>query len=1653
MNAKLFARYRYAFPVALFLLMGLPSYALRPDEKTGLEKRVAQAEQKAATIREVSAEQLDVAQLAEQSGIKVEWHPRLGTPLSIRGANLGQRRSYSGGKGLSLKGGGLYGQDAIAVLDNLARFYRVRDAAQEFAVKQTEEDSLGFHHVRLTQVHQGIRVFGADLIVHFDKGGQAYQVSGQYVPDIQAEVVPKIDAGEAVRIAQQNLTVMGNPEGTLREGPTLVIFARDVEPQLAYELMLSYDDPKAGPGRWRYWIDALGGQILLRYNDVEKVAAPTTNGTNATITGSILSGEGGQSLSVTSWHENTGYFYLYNTNRFWYVYNVASSGYPDYNTYAYRSTNDWGASDRAEMSAARNFDIVQRYYREVHGRNSFNNSGVYARANAHEGVNYVNAFWDGTDFHFGDGNGTTANSLAVLDVCGHEFTHAVDEYSANLIYSGESGALNESFSDIFGACIEFYAEPDGRALYPNKSPGTADWLCGEDCWLSSVALRDLRNPSNVATVGAGNQQPSRYKGTYWNPGGEVHQNDGVQNFFFYLLCEGGSGTNDGIIYSVTGIGVTNGEKVAYRALTVYCTPSTDYPSVRSAWISAAMDLNTNWASSVEAAWAACGITVTPPRVYFFPLDTDPGWSRQGQWAFGKPAGLGGTSYGHPDPTSGATGTNVFGVNLNGDYSTAVGGPYYLTAGPLNFGGYTGTKLQFQRWLNTDYPPFVYATIEVSSNGTSWTQIFSNVSGVEIADSAWGKYMYDISAVADNRTNVYVRWGHRVGSSGAWAYSGWNIDDIEFLANPSRSLKVEVPAAATEGDGVLAGTGQVWLSAAATTNLTVALSSSDTTEVTVPASATIPAGQTNVLFDVTVVDDAELDGTQTAAITASASGYTSASANIAVYDNETAALQVVLPATATEGQGTVSGAVQVGAVPAANITVGLSSSDTTEIQVPASVIIPSGQTSAVFTATVVDDNQIDGPQTATVTAHVQNWTDGSATITVLDNESLNLTVTLPGSAWENAGVLTNAGSVHISGTLPTDLVVSLVSSNTDKLIVPSTVTIATGQVTGTFNLTLVDNSINDGDQTVAVTASAPGFTDGLASMLVVDDDTPPAIVTQPASQAVYVSNSVTFVVVANGKPPLSYQWSFNGTNLDGMTSASLTLTNVQFSQAGNYAVLVTNAFGSVISSNAVLTVNPPPPCVPPPSGLVSWWAAESNALDSIGGNNGTLMNGVDFMPGKVGAAFQFNGVNSRVDLGDPENLKFTNSFSIEAWIWINTLPSLHGQIFFRGDPRSCLDPYTICVQPSGAFLFHIEDDLGTVPCGVDLTTAAVATQQWKHVAAVFDASTGTMQAYIDGQLAAQTNTIVRPFRNLVGGGVAIGNHSLGSYAQPFNGLIDELAVYNRALSASEIQAIYAAGITGKCPVPPTITTQPTNQTVVAGGTAAFSVLADGTPPLSYQWSFNGTNLTGATSGSLTLTNVQLTQAGTYAVQVANTAGSTTSSNAMLTVNPGVGVLGVVSGTNICKALPGNASGGVSFADMVAGQTYAHQASGCVAYNLDGAFSDPDGKTYTNSCANYTGTGAVATANFSCPGLKAWSLVGKISGGPCIQLGSSGSFVAPASGNLVLYFNDDIYGRLMERLHHHSFRFGCQRAGRRAVQPVQPGVHVDQQRNGSVGLVRQ
>ena len=168
-------------------------------------------------------------------------------------------------------------------------------------------------------------------------------------------------------------------------------------------------------------------------------------------------------------------------------------------------------------------------------------------------------------------------------------------------------------------------------------------------------------------------------------------------------------------------------------------------------------------------------------LYATTLDADPGWAVEGQWQFGSPAGAGGGEHGNRDPDSGYMGPNVYGVNLSGDYALSVDGPHYLTAGPFDCRGSHGVTLQFARWLNTDQADFVNAMVEASADGVSWVTVWKYAfKEGELTEGKWKLVTYDISAAADGQKQVYVRWGYEVLDKGAWAFSGWNIDDIALL---------------------------------------------------------------------------------------------------------------------------------------------------------------------------------------------------------------------------------------------------------------------------------------------------------------------------------------------------------------------------------------------------------------------------------------------------------------------------------------------------------------------------------------------------------------------------------------------------------------------------------------------------------------------------------------------------------------------------------------------------------------------------------------------------------------------------------------------------------------------------------------------------------
>jgi hypothetical protein len=247
----------------------------------------------------------------------------------------------------------------------------------------------------------------------------------------------------------------------------------------------------------------------------------------------------------------------------------------------------------------------------------------------------------------------------------------------------------------------------------------------------------------------------------------------------------------------------------------------------------------------------------------------------------------------------------------------------------------------------------------------------------------------------------------------------------------------------------------------------------------------------VVFNLTVGEDADADGTQLVTVTASGSGYRPATAHVFVQDNEAGALALSLPATVSEGAGAVAGTVSVAVAVLNDLVLHLSSSHPEELQVPELVLIRAGTRTATFLMTLTDNVVFEEPRTVTVTAHVDHWPDRTATVEITDNEPRTLALRLPAQASEAAGVLRLAGSVGVVAPLPTNLVVGLSSSDPSVLALPATVTISSGRTNQEFNLTMIDNGVLDGSRSVNVTARSAGWVEANASLTALDDETPGA----------------------------------------------------------------------------------------------------------------------------------------------------------------------------------------------------------------------------------------------------------------------------------------------------------------------------------------------------------------------------------------------------------------------------------------------------------------------------------------------------------------------------------------------------------------------------------
>ena len=365
--------------------------------------------------------------------------------------------------------------------------------------------------------------------------------------------------------------------------------------RLAWQVRLDNDGDDV-----TYFIDARDGRLLEQWSNRPTAAS-------AGIARTLYSGE----VALATNSLTTGYE-LRDPNRGGTATIDASNSRTSGQVYQ-DADNTWGnhaVTDKASAAVDAQYgaQVTWDYFKAVHGRNGIAGNGLAARSRVHYGFRYANAYWNDGCFcmTYGDGDGVNVGPLVALDIAGHEMSHGVNANSANLIYSGESGGLNEANSDILGTLVEFHAA---------HAHDTPDYLIGEDVFIANVAgsatqraLRYMFKPSldsrspNCWSAGLG--------------GLDVHYSSGVANLFFYLLAEGtGARTYSGVDHTpatcnaaqFAGIGRAKAGKIWYRALTVYFTSSTGYAGARVATINAAKDLygaTSAEAAAVARAWTA-----------------------------------------------------------------------------------------------------------------------------------------------------------------------------------------------------------------------------------------------------------------------------------------------------------------------------------------------------------------------------------------------------------------------------------------------------------------------------------------------------------------------------------------------------------------------------------------------------------------------------------------------------------------------------------------------------------------------------------------------------------------------------------------------------------------------------------------------------------------------------------------------------------------------------------------------------------------------------------------------------------------------------------------------------------------------------------------
>ncbi len=432
----------------------------------------------------------------------------------------------------------------------------MRVKPDDLALRNSHVDKEGDTHLRFTQFRNGLEVLGGELLVHV-RADRIFAFNGGARGDLEAAVEPQLEP-EAARVVARGLADELH-EGVVGQDAKLAYTLGEGRLQMVYAVNIRGELGDGTPIEDELLVSALDGSVVQRDSHIQtaKSRAVYTASNGTTTPGTLRRSEGGGAVSDAI--INTSYDRLGTT-----------------------------------------YDC----YKTLFNRDSYNNAGAKLVSTVHYSTNYNNAYWDGTQMVYGDGDGSTLSNLAAsMDVTAHELTHAVTGSTSKLVYSKESGGLNESMSDIFGNTCEWFK--DGQVVSANT------WKVGEDVYTPGKAGDALRYMNDPKLDGSSLD--------YWTPSAgsvDVHYSSGIANLVFYLLSEGGTHPRGKSTINVTGIGIAKAAQIFYKANTSLFTSQTTFAKAKTATEQAAQQLGYTAAeiASVTAAWNAVGVgsVVTPP---------------------------------------------------------------------------------------------------------------------------------------------------------------------------------------------------------------------------------------------------------------------------------------------------------------------------------------------------------------------------------------------------------------------------------------------------------------------------------------------------------------------------------------------------------------------------------------------------------------------------------------------------------------------------------------------------------------------------------------------------------------------------------------------------------------------------------------------------------------------------------------------------------------------------------------------------------------------------------------------------------------------------------------------------------------------------------